>query len=275
MHAGQLDWPAYRIPRTEITRSAEREELKQTGVYLLFGTDADSGDEIAYVGQARERKNGNGVLGRVMEHFRQEKNEYFTHAVMLVTSDDSLGPTEISYLENAFHSRALAAGHVRTLNSNDPSPGTATEEKKADLEEFIAYATIAIGSLGYRIFEKTDDEKASATAAPAPAPDAEPPLKLDSAGARGEGRQVADGFVVLAGSQLRMSLTPSAPDSVQKHRDHYEDRIDNGVLKKDTVFSSPSAAAQFLMGASANGKLQWKTELGVPLVQLEQRELAE
>lgn len=73
-----------------------------------------------------------------MEHFRQEKNEYFTHAVMLVTSDDSLGPTEISYLENAFHSRALAAGRVRTLNSNDPSPGTVTEEKKADLEEFIA-----------------------------------------------------------------------------------------------------------------------------------------
>ncbi|PMD04088.1 hypothetical protein, partial [Brevibacterium paucivorans] len=80
-----------------------------------------------------------------------------THAVIRVTSDDSLGPTEISYLENAFHSRALAAGRVRTLNSNDPSPGTVTEEKKADLEEFIAYATIAIGSLGYRIFEKADE----------------------------------------------------------------------------------------------------------------------
>ena len=139
-----------------------------------------------------------------MEHFRQEKSEYFTHAVIRVTSDDSLGPTEISYLENAFHSRALAAGRVRTLNSNDPSPGTVTEEKKADLEEFIAYATITIGSLGYRIFEKADDDKASAAAAPAPAPD-----------------------------------------------------------------------AKFLMGTSANGKLQWKTELGVPLGQLEQQELAE
>lgn len=210
-----------------------------------------------------------------MEHFRQEKSEYFTHAVIRVTSDDSLGPTEISYLENAFHSRALAAGRVRTLNSNDPSPGTVTEEKKADLEEFIAYATIAIGSLGYRIFEKADDDKASAAAAPASAPDAEPLLRLDSAGARGEGRQVADGFVVLAGSRLRMSLTPSAPDSIQKHRDYYKDRIDNGVLTKDTVFSSPSAAAQFLMGASVNGKLHWKTELGVPLGRLEQQELAQ
>ncbi|PKY70128.1 hypothetical protein CYJ40_07020 [Brevibacterium ravenspurgense] len=139
-----------------------------------------------------------------MEHFRQEKNEYFTHAVMLVTSDDSLGPTEISYLENAFHSRALAAGRVRTLNSNDPSPGTVTEEKKADLEEFIAFATIAIGSLGYRIFEKADDDKASVTAHPVPAPD-----------------------------------------------------------------------AKFLMGSSANGKLQWKSESGIPLGQLEQQELAE
>lgn len=51
--------------------------------------------------------------------------------------------------------------------------------------------------------------------------------------------------------------------------------LDNGVLTKDTVFSSPSAAAQFLMGASVNGKLHWKTELGVPLGRLEQQVLAE
>ena len=80
---------------------------------------------------------------------------------------------------------------------------------------------------------------------------------------------------MLAGSQLRMSLTPSAPDSIQKHRDYYKDRINNAVLTKDTVFSSPSAAAKFLMGTSANGKLQWKTESGIPLGQLEQQELAE
>lgn len=50
--------------------------------------------------------------------------------------------------------------------------------------------------------------------------------------------------------------------------------LDNGVLTKDTVFSSPSAAAQFLMGTSSNGKLQWKSESGIPLGQLEQQELA-
>ena len=38
---------------------------------------------------------------------------------------------------------------------------------------------------------------------------------------------------------------------------------------------TPAPDAKFLMGASTNGKLQWKTESGIPLGQLEQQELAE
>lgn len=108
----------YRIPRTEITRSADREELKQTGVYFLFGTDADSGDEIAYVGQARERKNGNGVLGRVMEHFRQEKNEYFTHAACWSHRTIRLAPQRFRtsrMLSTAEHSQLAACARSTAM----------------------------------------------------------------------------------------------------------------------------------------------------------------
>ena len=127
----------YLIPRTEIIRSKDRPELTQTGIYLLFGTDTETGEELIYVGQARERKNGNGVLSRVMEHLSEEKLDYFTHAILIIDADNSFGPTEISYLENAFYQLALTADRVRAVNSSDPSPGNVTEEKKAALDEFI------------------------------------------------------------------------------------------------------------------------------------------
>ncbi len=43
-------------------------------------------------------------------------------------------------------------------NSNDPSPGNVTEEKESELDEFIDYAMIIVGSLGHKMFEKLVEE---------------------------------------------------------------------------------------------------------------------
>lgn len=265
----------YLIPRTEITRSKDRPELTQTGIYLLFGTDTETGEELLYVGQARERKNGNGVLARVAEHLGEEKLDYFTHAIMIIDSDNSFGPTEISYLENAFYQQAVAADRVRAVNGNDPSPGNVTEEKKAALDEFISMAKILIGSLGYRVFDAVDDAKMLAHNPSAAAqPSVEPLLYLNSSGATGKGRQTTDGFVVLAGAQLRADMTHSAPQSARKNREKFADRIsDSGELMRDTLFTSPSAASGFLTGASTSGKALWRTSDDTTLRDLEAAEL--
>ncbi|MDO4412302.1 GIY-YIG nuclease family protein [Cutibacterium sp.] len=261
----------YLIPRTELTRSKDRVDLSQTGIYLLFGTDTETGDEKLYVGQARERKNGNGVLARIAEHLGEEKLDYFTHAIVIIDSTNSLGPTEISYLENAFYQQAVAAGRVQTINGNDPSPGNVTEEKKAALDEFIANSKILIGSLGYRVFDAVDDAK---TVIPAPmdsTPNAEPLLHLKCASASGDGRQTTDGFVVLAGAKLRLRMTDSAPESAKKNRQRFADRISaSGELLRDTLFTSPSAASNFLIGSSTSGKVTWKDEAGRTLRELEE-----
>ena len=262
----------YLIPRTEIAQSKDRSELNQTGIYLLFGSDSATGDDLVYVGQARERKDGNGVLGRVAEHLGEERHEYFTHAIIIITSDDSFGPTEISYLENAFYRLACAADRVRTVNGNDPSPGNVTEEKQAALDEFISFATILIGSLGYRVFDAVDEAKANSPVLSAASPLApEPLLTLHSSVASGQGRQTSDGFVVLSGASLRRELTHSAPESVRKNRERFADRIaSDGTLIRDTLFTSPSAASDFLTGSSTSGKMYWRNAQGVTLRELEQ-----
>lgn len=45
-----------KIPRTALDLCKDREELKQTGVYLLFGKDDLSEKNVVYVGQAGVRK---------------------------------------------------------------------------------------------------------------------------------------------------------------------------------------------------------------------------
>lgn len=94
---------AFKIPRTALDLCKDRPELKQTGVYLLFGKD-ENDKSVVYIGQAGVRKNGEGILNRLVEHNRNSKKDYWTEAIALTTSNDSLGPTEISYLEHQFSS---------------------------------------------------------------------------------------------------------------------------------------------------------------------------
>ena len=52
----------YNIPRTMLDLCKERQDLKWSGVYILFGTNEDTGRGVAYIGQAGARKNGEGML---------------------------------------------------------------------------------------------------------------------------------------------------------------------------------------------------------------------
>ena len=61
---------AFKIPRTELDKCKDRDDLKQSGVYFLFGTSDETGKGVVYIGQAGARKNGEGILNRLMEHKR-------------------------------------------------------------------------------------------------------------------------------------------------------------------------------------------------------------
>ncbi|KXB93087.1 hypothetical protein HMPREF3033_00438 [Veillonellaceae bacterium DNF00751] len=41
---------AYKIPRTELDKCKERDDLKQSGVYFLFGTSDETGKGVVYIG---------------------------------------------------------------------------------------------------------------------------------------------------------------------------------------------------------------------------------
>lgn len=257
---------AYKIPRTELDKCKERDDLKQSGVYFLFGSSDQTGENVVYIGQAGARKNGEGILFRLQEHKRNPDKDYWTEAVVFTTSNNSFGPTEISYLENRFCNLATESNRYIVKNGNDPTSGNVTEEKESELEEFIDYAKIVMGTFGHRIFEPLIEipliPKVELVGI-----DNEPMLYLKTAKANAKGRRTNEGFVIVSASP-----TKSCPDTILHLRKQYTERVDNNILTEDTLFKSPSAAAGFVTYGSANGLIMWATDDGRTLKDIENAE---
>lgn len=259
---------AYRIPRVDLDLCKERNDLKQSGIYFLFGGSDETSEPVIYIGQAGARKNGEGILHRLQEHRKNPDKDYWSEAVVFTTSNNSFGPTEISYLENRFCTMATDAHRYVVKNANEPTHGNVTEEKESELEEFIEYAKIVMGVLGHKVFEPI---------IPAEMMLEERHVKLfvkqESVAANACAIQTADGFVVLKGSIIRREHTPTCPKSALKKREQHKDAINaDMILLEDIPFDSPSGAAAFVLGRSANGNMEWKTEEGIPFGQFENRE---
>lgn len=251
-----LNWTGvgYKVPRSYLPQCVDLKYLKQSGVYFLFGADKD-GNPAVYIGQAGVRKNKEGLLNRIKEP--HNSIELWTDVVMFTTTNDSLGPTEISFLENRFCNMAQAAKRYTVKNANDPSPGNLTEEKEAEMEEFIQYASLVIGVLGYRIFEplvSTGDIDSKITV-----------LYFKKSGIDAKAIITDEGFVLCAGSQLSPVTTKSCPAIAINMRNKYSGFIQDWVTTEDILFSSPSSAAAFVGGSSLSGNEMWRTADGTPL----------
>jgi hypothetical protein len=265
---------AYKIPRTDLEKCKDRNDLSQSGVYFLFGSSDDTGENVVYIGQAGVRKNGEGILYRLQEHKRNPDKDYWTEVVVFTTSNNSFGPTEISYLENRFCALANEAKRYLVKNGNDPSSGNITEEKESELEEFIDYAKLVMGTLGHKVFEKLTEVKTQSEKSDNSYNDDKLLLYLNRK-SRKSGiiieascKQTNEGFVVLKGSHIETIDSESIPSAIKDIRKKAQ--IDEyGILQEDVLFRSPSYAASFVVGGHANGLIEWKAENGKTLKEIE------
>ena len=264
---------AYKIPRTELDKCKERDDLKQSGVYFLFGKSDETEKGVVYIGQAVARKNGEGILNRLQEHKRNPEKDYWTEAIVFTTSNNSFGPTEISYLENRFCNMAVGANRYEVKNGNDPTPGNITEEKESEMEEFIDYAKVIMGTLGHKLFEPINKSTAAKHEESAAKDEATACLYLERTikgvgKVEAKGTQTAEGFVVLKGSHISLTDDDTIPSVIKERRKNAHVN-EQGVLQEDMLFTSPSYAAVFVIGKIANGLTSWKTKNGQTLKSLE------
>jgi hypothetical protein len=266
---------AYKIPHTALDLCKGRYDLSQSGIYFLFGTSDQTGENVVYIGQAGVRKNGEGALYRLQEHKRNPDKDYWTEAVVFTTSNNSFGPTEISYLENRFTNMAQTAKRYAVKNGNDPSPGNITEEKESELKEFIDYSKIVMGTHGHRVFEPLTEVKHPIAINNDIAIEGDGLLLHLKRKSRKSGqtieaecKQTTEGFVVLKGSHIELNDSDSIPPGIKESRQKAKVN-ENGILQEDVLFKSPSHAAAFVIDGHANGLTEWETADGKTLKEIE------
>ena len=271
---------AYKIPRTALDLCKERDDLKQSGIYFLFGISDQTGSNVVYVGQAGARKNGEGLLYRLQEHKRNPDKDYWTEAVVFTTSNNSFGPTEISYLENRFCGLAIAANRYEIKNGNDPTQGNITEEKEIELEEYVEYAKIVMGVLGHLVFEPLVQNRPIPNTGHEEDDDnleffMEQKMQNTGMTVKAKCKRSSEGYIVLRGSIINSKTNEKTCSGVAKKAREKAKFDENYKLLEDVLFSSPSAASMFVTGASSNGYTAWKTAIGKTLKDIETSEADE
>ncbi|WP_343664064.1 GIY-YIG nuclease family protein [Chryseobacterium mucoviscidosis] len=253
---------AFRIPRNKIKISADRSELENTGIYILFGKSTDNNKDLAYIGEGEE------IYKRITQHISDK--DFWNEVIVFISKDDNLNKAHIKYLENRLYETAKKVNRYDLVNSNIPTKPSISESDRAEMEEFAENIKLLTNTLGYNIFEElihenqTFEEQEKNTF-----------YIRATRGANAKGQITNEGFVVLKGSEIADTVTTSLNQSIINFRQRLidEQKIINThnklVFTEDYLFSSPSTAAAIVMGRSANGLTEWKLSDGRILKSIE------
>ncbi len=258
---------AYRIPRGKVKDCSDRQDLKGTSVYLLFGrAESSTSKAKVYIGEAEN------AYSRLVQHVSEK--EFWNESVVFISKDENLNKAHIKYLESRLYEIATSAGRYDIENGNTPTRSSISESDQAEMEEFIEYIKILINTMGFKVFEPLIKVESNTK---------NPDEVFFVKGARGadsRGKRTSDGFVVFSGSKVAVDTVPSFPKGFNALRDELIDNeiiVEEGedlVLVSDYLFSSPSAAAAVIMGRSANGLIEWKNSKGKELKSVEETEIS-
>ena len=253
------------FPRALLPKVKQRDELGQTGVYLLLGPRDDGEGEMLYIGE------GDPIRPRLELHYAQK--DFWTRAVCFVAAPGQLNKAHVQFLEANLVRLAKTAKRLPLDNGNAPAEPTLSEADRADMQVFLQNMLGMLPVLGVQAFEQVP---------PAAAP-AATLLTCKGKGVLATGFESSQGFVVKAGSHAVGESVPSMQQHVRGMFELRQELIGNGVLaavasgycfSQDYVFTSPSTAAAVVLGRSANGRIEWKDAQGRTLKELQAQELS-
>lgn len=250
---------AIKIPRIEVS-DCKRDDIKGAGVYFLFCKEEDDSDSV-YIGESET------IQERLNQHIRDynadKEKFYWTTAVIFLGRD--LNKALIRYLEDRFVQIARESKRYKVLTKNTYGKTVMKESQTAAMEEFIDNVRILINALGYKVLEPTVHNNPNSTVD-------DEILYLNQGNASGKGMITTEGFVLFAGAVLNektseKSLSKGAANLRKKHL--ASNKVKDFVTTEDILFSSSSAAADFVTGYSVSGPATWKNAAGVTLKELE------
>ena len=205
---------------------------------------------------------------RLVQHLRDYQSEketyYWSSAVVFIGRD--LNKALIRYLENRFVEIARASKRYLVLTKNTYRNTVMKESQVAVMEEFVDNVKILINALGYKVLEPFAQMDSSTTSVD------DELLYITSGFVNATGKVTAEGFVVFAGATVneKMSLKSLSPGMLKQRQKLFDSsKVENSITTEDILFSSSSAAADFILGYSVSGPRTWKTKDGKSLKEIE------
>lgn len=257
----------YRIPYQNLL-SNDKEPIMIKNkfiVYILFGEN-NNGADVIYVG-----KSTNGLKNRPTSHSDKYNNWTYCYVLTQFEERTFFNDGTIQYIEDKINKRVTDIKHYKntTIVTN---AGTANSFDMEDCDAYLDKAYQMLDVLGLDLITyysdnsdesmENNDEHESSSVVPDGIYEMSWKLKRwNNKTAKGK-MQVASGkFIVLAGSDVCPNEGHGLIDAVRIKRENAS--IIDDKLQEDVVLSSPSGAACFITGASANGWVTWKTLDGV------------
>lgn len=247
------------VPRNKIDYISNRDELKNVGIYFLFGESADKAKPLLYIGEAED------CLDRIKQH--NKSKDFWNYAVVMVSKINAFTKSHAKYLEHISVIKAKESNRFEIENSTIPTKSFVTESMEADLLDSFETMTILLATLGFPVFEKVGKAENSN----------KDYFILNGRGITAEGDLIDDGFVIYKGSQAKIDTVPSCPDYIIALRNKLlEEKIlvqkeGHLLFEEDYIFGSPSTAAGVAWGRSTNGWVNWKNEKSKTLDQIKRQ----
>ena len=113
-------------PRQSLKELKDRTEINQPGLYLLFGVDESSLDDLVYIGESENFYN------RIANH---DSNKDFWDVAVIFTG--GLNRAFVKYLEYKATTLANEAGRMVVQNKIQPQENTLSEFEKVAAEQYF------------------------------------------------------------------------------------------------------------------------------------------
>jgi hypothetical protein len=237
------------LPRTELKEIGKRAEIKDPGVYFLFGENDDSTGQKLYIGESER------FFDRLLNH---DANKDFWNSAFIFTG--GLDKAKVKHLEYLAIVEAKKAQRYDLLNNVSPKENALSEFDVVITQEYFSKIDYLLTALGYPVFKSVKESLSDRAI-----------YTLETESTHAQSQLLEDGSLnVLKGSLARIKNTNSLMGwSLSARKKFLEDGTfkDNGdgqsyVLTKNVLFKSPSSAAGTMTGGSINGWTAWKDKNG-------------
>ncbi|MCM1532668.1 MAG: GIY-YIG nuclease family protein [Ruminococcus flavefaciens] len=245
---------AYVVPRHLLSEAKKLEGITRPGVYYLICESDDNAITRLYVGQTR-----NGI-DRLDNHVRTKS--FWNKAILFLADDSTFSLDMISGLEEYAIEKAKRSNRYKVENKVSPKYKISSYDLPF-IERIYDEIKFVMASQGYNL-ERIEVKN--------PDPNIVMPTVFHTTRNKvlAYGAFDGDKFLVVATSQIDLSRACFSEKIEAQRQAALADGIikeENGkyILKISKSFTSPSSAACFVLGGSANGWTEWKNHRGQTL----------